>query len=263
MMKLILLLAAAAAGYAAHLSWQKKTTLETLTSQVKDSEEQAESKAKSLLAKNKTKSDLEKQIKDATKAETEEQERASQRKNDVDSRQSEIAKKKSDIGRLSSEIAIIRKDVEDGGPELKDPAALQAKLSELTSENESLRGAVEKLQGDVNRAKLRVSEQRTVRASLGKEESQLAAQGSDAVRTATVRSVAPHFVVISAAGGSGGIKADDRAIIVRGGETIGITRIKTVENSQIVADIMKDTLDEGISIQPGDNVVFQRKSRVP
>ena len=46
-------------------------------------------------------------------------------------------------------------------------------------------------------------------------------------------------------------------LVLRGGEPIAKARISSVETSQSIADILPGSVRKGVTVQPGDNVVFE------
>ena len=64
-----------------------------------------------------------------------------------------------------------------------------------------------------------------------------------------------NFVVVDL-GNRNGVVNNATLIVQRGASLVGRIRITTVEPSQSIADIIPNTVPEGISVQPGDTVVF-------
>jgi cell shape-determining protein MreC len=65
-----------------------------------------------------------------------------------------------------------------------------------------------------------------------------------------------NFVVISL-GDRNGVENNSELLINRGGQLIGKVRITTVEPSTSVADIVVNSIRPGLSVQPGDTVIFK------
>jgi hypothetical protein len=68
-----------------------------------------------------------------------------------------------------------------------------------------------------------------------------------------------NFVVLSV-GDKQGISVDDPLIVVRGNEPVAKLRITSVEPSTSIADVIPSSVRRGISIQPGDTVIFQGRT---
>ena len=64
-----------------------------------------------------------------------------------------------------------------------------------------------------------------------------------------------NFVVLDL-GNRNGVNNNATMVIERGGSMVGRVRITSVEPSQSVADIIPNSVPAGISVQPGDTVVF-------
>ena len=69
-----------------------------------------------------------------------------------------------------------------------------------------------------------------------------------------------NFVVLSV-GDKQGISVDDPLIVVRGNEPVAKLRITSVEPSTSIADVIPASVRRGISIQPGDTVIFQGRTQ--
>jgi hypothetical protein len=69
-----------------------------------------------------------------------------------------------------------------------------------------------------------------------------------------------NFVVLSV-GDKQGVSVDDPLIVVRGSEPVAKLRITSVEPSTSIADVIPSTVRRGISIQPGDTVIFQGRTQ--
>ena len=65
-----------------------------------------------------------------------------------------------------------------------------------------------------------------------------------------------NFVVLSL-GNKSGIDSNMEFLVKRGSTLIGKVRTTTVEPSTSIADIIPSTLARGLSIQPGDDIIYQ------
>lgn len=65
-----------------------------------------------------------------------------------------------------------------------------------------------------------------------------------------------NFVVISI-GDKQGVSSNAEMLLKRGDQFLGKVRVTSVEPSTSIADIVANTLPEGVSVQPGDTVIFQ------
>lgn len=64
------------------------------------------------------------------------------------------------------------------------------------------------------------------------------------------------FVVVDA-GQSRGITEATKLLVTRGTQTVGKLSIVSVQNNRTIANILPDTLAEGMSITPGDRVILE------
>ena len=68
-----------------------------------------------------------------------------------------------------------------------------------------------------------------------------------------------NFVVLSI-GDKQGAVINATMLVVRGGEPIAKVRISSVEPSTSIADILPGSVRRGLTVQPGDNVVFEGRN---
>ena len=68
-----------------------------------------------------------------------------------------------------------------------------------------------------------------------------------------------NFVVLSI-GDKQGAVMNATMLVVRGGEPIAKVRISSVEPSTSIADILPGSVRRGVTVQPGDNVVFEGRN---
>ena len=71
-----------------------------------------------------------------------------------------------------------------------------------------------------------------------------------------------NFVVVSI-GDKQGATPDSTLLVLRGGAQIGKVRVKTIEPTQSIADVIPSSLRKGMTVQPGDNVVFEEIRNAP
>lgn len=65
-----------------------------------------------------------------------------------------------------------------------------------------------------------------------------------------------NFVVLSI-GDRQGVVSNAELLLKRGGQYLGKVRVTAVEPATSIADIVANTLPAGVSVQPGDSVIFQ------
>lgn len=64
------------------------------------------------------------------------------------------------------------------------------------------------------------------------------------------------FVVVDA-GQARGVTQSSKLLVVRGTQTVGKLSIVTVQDGRTIANILPDTLAQGMEIAPGDRVIFE------
>jgi hypothetical protein len=65
-----------------------------------------------------------------------------------------------------------------------------------------------------------------------------------------------NFVVLSI-GDKQGMSPDSTLLVLRGGTQIAKLRVKTIEPTQSIADVIAGSVRRGVTVKPGDNVVFE------
>ena len=68
-----------------------------------------------------------------------------------------------------------------------------------------------------------------------------------------------NFVVLSV-GDKQGVSVNAPLLVVRGNQPIAKLRITSVEPSTSIADVLPGSVPRGISVQPGDTVIFQGRT---
>lgn len=128
-------------------------------------------------------------------------------------------------------------------------AKAKAELAEAKQVSESMSGRVKDVESKLSAAesKVRLREAGSVRAGL---------QG----RILAVNS-GWNFVVLSV-GDKQGVIVNAPLLVVRGSEPIARLRITSVEPSTSIADVLPGSVRRGVTVQPGDTVVFEGRSAV-
>jgi len=65
-----------------------------------------------------------------------------------------------------------------------------------------------------------------------------------------------NFVVLSI-GDKSGVVNNSELLVKRGGQLLGKVRVTAVEPSTSIADIVANSMPAGVSVQPGDSVIYQ------
>lgn len=126
------------------------------------------------------------------------------------------------------------------GPSPEDQAKLQ--------EQETL---ITKLQGDLDASRSQLEELRKKDADRVALKMRNGLEG----RILAVNQ-AWNFVVLNL-GDRNGVVGNAEMLVKRGNQLVGKVRVTSVEPSTSIADIVSSSVPRGVSIQPGDNVIYQ------
>ena len=171
----------------------------------------------------------------------------------------DLEKKTAEVTKLDAELKKVMGDKGDGTK--FDPEALAKQIEELktnynkaTTEAAEARALVESLtkQKKLEEDKVAVLELYKKSRELG-----LMRMGTSG-RILAVNS-GWNFVVLSI-GDKQGAVMNATMLVVRGGEPIAKVRISSVEPSTSIADILPGSVRRGVTVQPGDNVVFEGRN---
>ncbi|MGC3989383.1 MAG: hypothetical protein QM796_06840 [Chthoniobacteraceae bacterium] len=139
-----------------------------------------------------------------------------------------------DIGASADDLAKLQQQVTD----------LKTQLTEATTVRDSLQGANQKLQAQIQPLQDYHDRHERVMAASNLEGQVLA------------YNQAWNFVVLSI-GDHQGVVANAELIIKRGGTKIATVRVSSVNPNTAVADIVAGSVSSGVTVQPGDEVVYQ------
>jgi predicted RNase H-like nuclease (RuvC/YqgF family) len=175
---------------------------------------------------------------------------AEKNKSQVTDLTSQVTTKETKISELTAQIEEDKKKIETltsgqtaapaAGPSAEDQAKMQ--------EQETL---IAKLQGDLDSSRTQLEELRKDKAN---RTAGLMRKGLEG-RILAVNQ-AWNFVVLNL-GDRNGVVGNAEMLIKRGNQLIGRVRVTSVEPSTSIADIVASSVPRGVSIQPGDNVIYQ------
>ena len=181
-----------------------------------------------------------------------------------DEQLSKEAELKEEEVQLNADLSKINKQIEELKSKLQDFGV--SSVQEIQEKMESLEASNKKLQEDIDQIKTatevaskRRAEQASELASRQKEQAEYRAALAKNGEEYPVLSVDPQwgFVVIGAGQGSS-IDPNTVLLVTREGRSIGKLKVTSLEKNQTVADIIKDSVPSGMSIQPGDRVQLLR-----
>lgn len=248
---------------AAILGFLNRSKLVGTQAQLTDAESQLELRAKELEAAKKATADKDQQI---TALAGEKDSLTSER----DAAKSELTKAKEELTAAQEKATTAATELEQAKT---DAQAKDARITELEQQAASAqKPATETAAPDLAEVQARVTELETVNAQLQDQNTGLAAQMAEIQRkekgrqegvmrpgiSGTILAVnqAWNFVVLSL-GDRQGVIPNAEMLVQRGNQFVGKVRVTSVEPSTSVADILVRTVPRGLSVMPGDRVIFQ------
>jgi predicted RNase H-like nuclease (RuvC/YqgF family) len=247
---IILSLGAAAVGYLNHDKLANlKDQAAKATSESQDAQKKLQATAKDLKAAK---------------------DKADQISKDAEKNSGDLADLRSQLSSATSGMSDLQKENADIKAKLaqkdSDMAAKDSRIAELES-----KGSGSSSGGGSDEAKKQLEEQKLLTAKLETklkdQESQLSVLKEREAQRRTkimrnglegrILAVNPswNFVVLSL-GDRNGVVNNSEMLIKRGSQLIGKVRITSVEPSTSVADIVANSVRNGLSVQPGDSVIY-------
>jgi hypothetical protein len=196
----------------------------------------------------------------AARSTIEERDKAiAQKTGEIDKATADVTKLTTDLAAKTDELDKIKARL--GGEKPIDVDGMVAEVSRLKEEIKTLTGdLLEKTQlvETLNNQKKETDTQ------LASEKRTVAEYKQGFVRpglSGTILAYNPgwNFVVLSL-GDKHGLKANARLVVRRGGQMIGKVKVTTVEPSTSIADIVPGSVPKGMSVQPGDSVIFEGRT---
>lgn len=217
-----------------------KKRLTATTSELKATEEKLASTTKDFEKSQADLADVQSRMDKATADEADLQKQIVQKNADLEQQKTDMAAKDARITDLESKIG-------SGTNSAQNPAQLDELKNEV-KEKDILNTSLQ--------AKLKESD--TIVADLRKKEAERKAKIMRTGLEGKVLAVNPswNFVVISL-GDRNGVVNNAELLISRSGQLIGKIRVTSVEPSTSVADIVANSVATGLSVQPGDTVVYK------
>jgi hypothetical protein len=254
---LVVMLATAA------LSFLAKSNIDKLQTSLKDT------KAKEAVADGQTKTaknEAEKAVKDAKEAADKAEAAtalAATKTKEADDKQKALDELKLVSDGKDKQIADLNEKVGKipNGVKPEDLAALQTQVTELTAKNGDLTKELAEKTQVIDSTVAKGKENEQALADLRKKEhmreTQLGLNGLQGRILAV--NAGWNFVVLSV-GDKQGVSVNAPLLVVRGNQPIAKLRITSVEPSTSIADVLPGTVPRGLSVQPGDTVIFQGRT---
>ena len=183
------------------------------------------------------------------------------------------AKAKAEMEEAVKKAATAATEVED---KVKLIAEKQAQIDAMAGQKgldpEQVKIEREKMESDLRKAQTELAESKQVQETLNQRvkdaEQKYSTQTGEIERyrkgfaknslSGRVMAVNPgwNFVVLSV-GDRQGAAVGATMLVMRGGEAIGKAKISSVEPSTSIADLVPGSVRKGITVQPGDTVVYE------
>ena len=175
-------------------------------------------------------------------------------KTDLEKNKTQVADLKTQIDAKTAEVAKLAADLEEakkkpaGGGEAVVATGPTPEQQAVLQEKETL---ITKLQGDLEASRSQLEGLRKKDADRTALKMRNGLEG----RILAVNQ-AWNFVVLNL-GDKNGVVGNAEMLIKRGAQLVGKVRVTSVEPSTSIADIIANSVPRGLSIQPGDNVIYQ------
>ncbi|HYR59472.1 MAG TPA: hypothetical protein VEO95_12615 [Chthoniobacteraceae bacterium] len=247
---------------AAMLGFLSKGNIDKLQSALKETKQTLSQKERKL---TQTEGELKKSQEDLTTANSKVEQQTTEiagLKSDKDKAAMDLAEAKTALDAAAKKVA----DLEEAArgpkpamPNAEDPrlATLQADLDKAKAELAEKSQMVESLNRSKQGNEEKLSE---ANKEIDRYRSGVTKQGL----TGKVLAVNPgwNFVVLSV-GDRQGAATGGMMIVTRGGEPIGRVRITSIEPSTSIGDIVPGSVRRGVSVQPGDAVIYEGPRNKP
>jgi predicted RNase H-like nuclease (RuvC/YqgF family) len=181
---------------------------------------------------------------------------------DLEKSKSQVSDLTSQVGTKDTEITTLKADV----------AAKTAEIETLKTGSTGTAGADTEKDTKIAEQQAQLQELETVKTKMTSELESARAQVEELRKEKATRSAglmrkglegkilavnqAWNFVVLNL-GDRNGVVGNAEMLIKRGNQLVGKVRITSVEPSTSIGDIVPGSVSRGVSIQPGDNVIYQ------
>ena len=192
----------------------------------------------------------------------------------IEDQKAQIAKLKGDLDKAAADLTKATTDLEEKTKTLADitekltklegligktdPEALAAKITDLSNNNTKLQTEVAELKQVQETMSNRVKESDDKLATANTEVKRYRDNVAKTGLTGKILAVNPgwNFVVLSV-GDKQGAAVGAGMIVMRGGEAIAKAKITSVEPATSIADIIPGSVRRGVTVQPGDTVLYE------
>lgn len=253
--KVLLYVAIVVTVVAAALGFINGGTLGDSRSQLADTRKKFEDTSAQLNQSKSKLKDAEGKLETAEKERDDAAKKAETAESDTKKAQAQVAGLTSQVSAKENEVEGLKKEVADAKASSKAapvaPGPSQNEVDELKLLNQKLQDEKVKLQADRDSAQARAEE---LKSKQDARAAGLMRKGLEG-RILAVNQ-AWNFVVLDL-GDRNGVVGNAEMLIKRGNQLIGKVRITSVEPSTSIADIIPTSVQRGVTIQPGDHVIYQ------
>jgi len=254
--KVLLIAAIAVTAVTAALGFLNKTKLSDATGKLTEAAQQVQQKT---TAAEKAEGELKTAKDSLTTASAEKEQAIAQAdavKADMEKNVSQLTEATTKLGTMEGDIAKLQADIVAKEEELKtaregQPAVAAEPTDEMKKQMEEKELLITKLQGDLEGSRTQLEVLKKEKADRMALKMRNGLEG----RVLAVNQ-AWNFVVLNL-GDRNGVIGNAEMLIKRGSTLIGKVRVTSVEPSTSVADIVSKSVPTGMTIQPGDNVIYQ------
>ena len=206
----------------------------------------------------------------ATKSQKKAEEELGVVKADVEAKDKELTAKKGEVDTISAALTKTKEELAAAllAASTKDPSTPNtpaADVDQLQRDLQAAKDAKVKAENDLAEAKQvqesltrQVMDEKSRTTSAQREVMRYKKDITDPGVTGTILAYNPgwNFVVLSI-GDKQSLKAGKEMVVTRDGQMVGKVRVKTVEPTTSIADVIPSSVPKGQSVQPGDRVVYE------
>lgn len=256
MSKIFLILAIVAAGAAAFVANQNRQESAEVLQANKDLDKQTEQLERDNNSEQLVIDDTRAELATAQNNRDEAQARRDYSRSNLNNRVNEIKSKRDELSEVNSEIQEVVSKLELYN--LPSPEALNAQLEEESAKKIELEEQIGEQTVSAQKLRQQVNDKRGVLGNLRDTLAERNAEFNVKARRATITQVNPEWGFAVIPMNATGVSVNDRVIVERGGQRVGMLVVKSVQPSEVVANIVPEA-SAGVTIQPGDTVIFEKK----
>lgn len=256
MSKILLILAIIASGGAAFIANQNKQEFADVHQSNKDLSEEIADLRRENSSQRLVIDDTQAALSTAQNNRDEAQARRDYSQSNLRNRTNEIKSKRDELNEVNAEVQEVVSQLELHN--LPSPEALNANLEEESAKQIELQEQIDEQSVLAQGLRQQVNDKRGVLSNLRSTLAERNAAVNARARRATITAVDPEWGFAVIPMNSAGVSAKDRVIVERGGQRVGMLVVKSVKPREVVADIVAGA-SVGVTIQPGDVVVFEKK----